>query len=177
MRDIYWAGRLTCLERFVSSINKYNAVQSKYSLNSVYTLWDRSSYWARTFIGLLCGLYASPVPEHITLVGFRSSGPPTVYHHCDLTSATDHMLLECRVLLENRDRYYTAELLDTLWDDYRGSFCGVSGKSRIFLSDVNGQLYNATGFGNEFSNAAMREPCSCRTANVCWRTYAVVKQM
>ena len=45
-----------------------------------------------------------------------SRGPPTVCHHCGQTLTLDHMLLECAVLEESRDEYYTADSLKTLFE-------------------------------------------------------------
>ena len=44
-----------------------------------------------------------------------SRGPPTVCHHCGQTLTIDHMLLECAVLQECRDEYYTVDSLNTLF--------------------------------------------------------------
>ena len=45
-----------------------------------------------------------------------SRGPPTTCHHCGQTLTIDHMLLECAVLQECRDEYYTADSLITLFE-------------------------------------------------------------
>ena len=45
-----------------------------------------------------------------------SRGPPTMCHHCGQTLTIDHMLLECAVLRESRDKYYTADSLNTLFE-------------------------------------------------------------
>ena len=45
-----------------------------------------------------------------------SRGPSTTCHHCGQTLAIDHMLLECAVLQECRDEYYTADSLNTLFE-------------------------------------------------------------
>ena len=45
-----------------------------------------------------------------------SRGPPTMCHHCDQTLTIDHMLLECAVLREIREEYYTTESLNTLFE-------------------------------------------------------------
>ena len=45
-----------------------------------------------------------------------SRGPPTTCHHCGQTLTIDHMLLECAVLQECRDEYYTADSLNTLFE-------------------------------------------------------------
>ena len=42
-------------------------------------------------------------------------GPPTVCHHCGQTLTIDHLLLECAVLQECRDEYYTVDSLNTLF--------------------------------------------------------------
>ena len=44
-----------------------------------------------------------------------SRGPPTVRHHCGQTLTIDHMLLECAVLQECRDEYYTVDALNNLF--------------------------------------------------------------
>ena len=44
-----------------------------------------------------------------------SRGPPTRCHHCGQTLTIDHMLLECAVLQESHDKYYTADSLNTLF--------------------------------------------------------------
>ena len=45
-----------------------------------------------------------------------SRGPPTTCHHCDQTLTIDHMLLECAVLQESCEEYYTADSLNTLFE-------------------------------------------------------------
>ena len=45
-----------------------------------------------------------------------SRGPPAACHHCGQTLSTDHILLECAVLQECRDEYYTADSLNTLFE-------------------------------------------------------------
>ena len=42
-------------------------------------------------------------------------GPPTGCHHCGQTLTIDHMLLECALLQECRDEYYTVDLLNALF--------------------------------------------------------------
>ena len=49
-----------------------------------------------------------------TKAHFLSRGPPTTCHHCGQTLTIDHMLLECAVLRESRDDYYTADSLNTV---------------------------------------------------------------
>ena len=43
-----------------------------------------------------------------------SPGPPITCHHCGQTMTIDHMILECAVLQENCDEYYTADSLNIL---------------------------------------------------------------
>ena len=45
-----------------------------------------------------------------------SRGPPTGCHHCGQTLTIDHMLLECALLQECRDEYYTADSLNALFE-------------------------------------------------------------
>ena len=44
-----------------------------------------------------------------------SRGPPTGCHHCGQTLTIDHMLLECALLQECRDEYYTVDSLNALF--------------------------------------------------------------
>ena len=46
----------------------------------------------------------------------NSRGPPTACHHCGQTLSIDHMLLECAVVQECHDEYYTADSLNTLFE-------------------------------------------------------------
>ena len=45
-----------------------------------------------------------------------SRGPPTACNHCGQTLSIDHMLLECALLQECRDEYYTTVSLNTLFE-------------------------------------------------------------
>ena len=45
-----------------------------------------------------------------------SRGPLTGCHHCGQTLTNDHMLLECAVLQECRDEYYTVDSLNALFE-------------------------------------------------------------
>ena len=45
-----------------------------------------------------------------------SRGPPTACQHCGQTLTIEHMLLECTVLQQIRDKYYTADSLRTLFE-------------------------------------------------------------
>ena len=62
--------------------------------------------------------------QHIPLIYFTkatksrilSRGPPTGCHHCGETLTIDHMLLECALLQECRDEYYTVASLNALFE-------------------------------------------------------------
>ena len=45
-----------------------------------------------------------------------SRGPPNGCHHCGQTLTIDHMLLECALLQECRDEYYTVDSLNDLFE-------------------------------------------------------------
>ena len=45
-----------------------------------------------------------------------SRGPLTTCQHCGQTLTIEHMLLECTVLQQNRDEYYTVDSLGTLFE-------------------------------------------------------------
>ena len=45
-----------------------------------------------------------------------SRGPPTGCHYCGQTLTIDHMLLECALLEECRDEYYTVDSLNALFE-------------------------------------------------------------
>ena len=45
-----------------------------------------------------------------------SRGPPTTCHYCGQTLTIDHMLLECALLRESLDEFYTADSSNTLFD-------------------------------------------------------------
>ena len=50
-----------------------------------------------------------------------SRGPPTACHHCGQTLTIDHMLLECAVVQECCDEYYTVDSLNALFDTIPGT--------------------------------------------------------
>ena len=45
-----------------------------------------------------------------------SRGPPTGCHHCGQTLTIDHMPLECALLQDCRDEYYTVDSLNALFE-------------------------------------------------------------
>ena len=50
--------------------------------------------------------------QHLIL----SRGPPTGCHHCGQTLTFDHMLVECALLQECSDEYYTVDSLNALFE-------------------------------------------------------------
>ena len=55
--------------------------------------------------------YTKATKSHIL-----SRGPPTACQHCGQTLTIEHMLLECTVLQQIRDEYYTADSLRNLFE-------------------------------------------------------------
>ena len=55
-------------------------------------------------------------PTKATKSHILSRGPPTACQHCGQTLTIEHMLLECTVLQQIRDEYYTADSLRTLFE-------------------------------------------------------------
>ena len=52
----------------------------------------------------------------VTKSSVLSRGPLTTCQHCGQTQTIKHMLLECAVLQQRRDEYYTADALKTLFE-------------------------------------------------------------
>ena len=63
----------------------------------------------------MTSLLITPTQE-ATKSDILSRGPPTGYHHCGQTLTIDHMLLECALLQECRDEYYTVDSLNALFE-------------------------------------------------------------
>ena len=49
-------------------------------------------------------------------IPYLARGPPTGCHHCGQTLTIGHMLLECALLQECRDEYYTVDSLNALFE-------------------------------------------------------------
>ena len=62
-----------------------------------------------------------------------SRGLPTGCHHCGQTLTIDHMLLECALLQECHDEYYTVDLLNALRDNSWDLHSGIPARSGILL--------------------------------------------
>ena len=89
-----------------------------------------------------------------------SRGPPTGCHHCGQTLTIDHMLLECALLQECRDEYFTVDSLNALFETIPAT-CIVE-----FLREA--------GF---FYLIWCNLLTSTRIANMSWMTCVVVKQI
>ena len=63
-----------------------------------------------------CNYLTSNGHTKVTKSHILSCGPLTACHHCGQTLTIDHMLLECAVLQESRDEYYTVDTLNTLFE-------------------------------------------------------------
>ena len=61
-----------------------------------------------------CNHQTSNWPTKITKSHILPRVPPTACHHCGQTLTIEHMLLECAVLQECRDEYYTVDSLNAL---------------------------------------------------------------
>ena len=62
--------------------------------------------------------------------------PPTGCHHCGQTLTIDHMLLECALLQECRDEYYTVDSLNVSSRQFLRLHSGIPPISWIILSDM-----------------------------------------
>ena len=99
----------------------------------VQTKWDvvvhgRYLYLMKPTLGTPKKFQHSTRPEEVVITRLRightkatkshmlSRGPPTACRHCGQTLSIDHMLLECAVLQECRDEYYTVNSLNTLFE-------------------------------------------------------------
>ena len=55
-------------------------------------------------------------PTKATKSHILSRGPPTACQNCGQTLTIEHILLECTVLQQSRDEYYTVDSLRTLFE-------------------------------------------------------------
>ena len=133
-----------------------------------------------------------------------SRGPPAACHHCGQTLSIDHMLLECAVLQECRDEYYTADSLKALFETIPETcimeFLREAGfvyliwlvkHSIQFITWITPDLMEFVNFiyPSDLDNiirfeqfvyrmqATLRHTNICRTANISRRTCVVVKQI
>ena len=131
-----------------------------------------------------------------------SRGPPTACQHYGQTLTIEHMLLECTVLQQIRDEYYTAESLRTLFETIpeaciveflreAGLFCLIwkAIYSTQHIIKITDQL---TKFGSYINRYTLTTPLHCnsftehkqlrksylwKTANMSLRMCVVVKQI
>ena len=69
-------------------------------------------------------------------------GLTTACQHCGQTLTIEHMLLECTVLQQIRDEYYSWIIEIPFWDDSRGLHSRILERSWVFLSDMKGHISN-----------------------------------
>ena len=131
-----------------------------------------------------------------------SRGPPTACQHCGQTLTIGHMLLECTVLQQIRDEYYTADSLRTLFETIPETciveFLREAGlfyqiwKAIYPVQHIIRITYQLTKFGIYINHHILTPLDSCnlfiehkqlrksylwKTANMSLRTSVVVKQM
>ena len=104
-----------------------------------------------------------------------SRGPPTGCHHCD------HMLLECALLQECRDEYYTVDSLNALFETILET-CIVELLREagffylIWCNSLTSTSPQTWTIWSDLSNCLENEHIYfCRTANMSWRTFVAVK--
>ena len=95
--------------------------------------------------------------------------------YCGQTLTIDHMLLECALLQECRDEYYTVDsfnaLFETIPETCIVEFLRWAGFSYLIWCN----LLTSTNPPPDVFNVTRLE--LCRTANMSWRTCVVVKQI
>ena len=123
--------------------------------------------------------------KHICIL---SRGPPTAWHHCCQTLTIEHMLLECAVLQECRDEYYTVDSLNALFwtiaETYIVELLREVGFFYLILCNLLTSTSPETWTIWSDLNKLFREWKQlfrhiylCRTANMSWRTRVVVQQI
>ena len=115
-----------------------------------------------------------------------SRGPPTGFHNCGQTLTIDHMLLDCALLQECRDEYYTVDSLNALFytipETCIVEFLREAGFFYLIwcnlLTSTSPQTFTIwSDLSNYLENETLRHIYLCRTANMSWRTCVVVKQI
>ena len=106
---------------------------NSYIQKLVQTKWDvavhgRDLYLVKPTLGPLKKFQHLTRAEEVVITRLRightkatkshilSRGPPTGCHQCGQTLTIDHMLLECALLQECRDEYYTVDSLNALFE-------------------------------------------------------------
>ena len=131
-----------------------------------------------------------------------SRGPPTACQHCGQTLTIEHMLLQCTVLQQIRDEYYTTESLRTLFETIPEAciveFLRESGFFYLIWKDIYSiqhiikitdqltkfgsylllHLNNTTALCNSFTeHKQLRKFYLWKTANMSLRTCVVIQQI
>ena len=130
-----------------------------------------------------------------------SRGPPTACQHCDQTLTIEHMLLECTVLQQIRDEYYTTDSLRTLFETisktciveflreagffyliwkaiYPVQHIRIIHQLKKFGIYINHHILTPLNSCILFiEHKQLRKPYLWKTANMSLRTCVVVKQM
>ena len=131
-----------------------------------------------------------------------SPGPPTACQHCDQTLTIEHMLVECTVLQQIRDKYYMADSLRTLFETIpetciveflreAGFFyliwkaiypaqhiIRITHQLTKFRININHHILTPLDSCNLFiEHKQLRKPYSWKTANMSLRMCVIVKQM
>ena len=76
-------------------------------------------------------------------------GPPTTCQHCDQTLTIEHILLECTVLRQSRDEYYTADSLKILFGTISEA-CTVEFLRFFYLiGGLNVRIFSSTHYSNQ----------------------------
>ena len=126
------------LDRDIDPLASVHYTDMKLLVNSyiqklVQTRWDvavhgRDLYLVKPTLGLPKKFWYLTRAEEVVITRLRightkatkshilSRGPPTGCHHCGKTLTIDHMLLECALLQECRDEYYTVDSLNTVFE-------------------------------------------------------------
>ena len=138
----------------------------------------------------------------VTRSHILSRGPPTACQHSGQTLTIEHMLLECTVLQQIRDDYYTAESLRTLFETILEAciveFMREAGifyliwKAIYSIQHIFKITDQLTKFGSYINRYTLTTPLHCnsstehkqlrksylwKTANLSLRTCVIVKQM
>ena len=110
--------------------------------------WQRSLYILKPTLGPPKKFQCLTRAEEVVITRLRightkatkshilSRGPPTGCHHCGQTLTIDLMLLECALLQECRDEYYTVDALNALRYNSWDLHSGIPARSGILLSDM-----------------------------------------
>ena len=110
------------------------------------------------------------------------SNQPPGWHHCGHTLTIDHMLLECALLRECRDEYYTIDSLNALFETIPETCIVEFLWEPGFFYLIWRNLLTSTSpdtwtIWSDLSYLFREEKNLCRSVNMSWRTCVVVKQI